>query len=145
MRAWWNAKPLEERRALIARRDPERIAATERRRSRTQQKQQSVLRSQARHPDRHAARQAVHRAVRRGDLVRLPCFCGNGRSEAHHPDYAKPLEIEWLCRSHHTLKHFEVHQDHDGRPASHPDGAAPVTRSRFTLDEIEAARREAGG
>ena len=29
-------------------------------------------------------------------------------------------------------------QAHDGRPASHPDGAAPITRSLFTTAEVEA-------
>lgn len=34
-----------------------------------------------------------------------------------------------------------IHQEHDGRPGSHPLGAAPATRTTFTLDEIEAARK----
>lgn len=33
-----------------------------------------------------------------------------------------------------------IHQEHDGRPASHPLGAAPATRRRFTIDEIEAGQ-----
>lgn len=28
------------------------------------------------------------------------------KSEAHHPDYSKPLEVVWYCRVH----HFEAHK-----------------------------------
>lgn len=46
----------------------------------------------------------VRRAVIDGKLIR-PSLCsrcgkppaGRGRIEAHHPDYALPLDIEWLC------------------------------------------------
>jgi hypothetical protein len=51
---------------------------------------------------------AVFHAVRRGDLVRQPCeVCGNPKSEAHHPDYARPLDVMWLCRSHHIQWHHK--------------------------------------
>lgn len=34
--------------------------------------------------------------------------CGKpGRIIAHHPDYSKPLEVEWLCRPCHALEHIE--------------------------------------
>jgi len=53
-------------------------------------------------PEKNAARNAVHAAIQRGDMVRRPCDqCGNPKSEAHHPDYSKPLEVVWLCRPHH--------------------------------------------
>lgn len=47
---------------------------------------------------------AVHRALRAGTLVRQACeVCGtsDGRIDAHHDDYAKPLDVRWLCRRHH--------------------------------------------
>lgn len=41
-------------------------------------------------------------AVQRGLLVRGPCaICGAEPVQAYHPDYAKPLEVVWLCRAHH--------------------------------------------
>jgi hypothetical protein len=45
-------------------------------------------------------------AVRSGRLVRKPCeVCGEPKSEGHHEDYHKPLEVVWLCRRHHKLAH----------------------------------------
>jgi hypothetical protein len=53
-----------------------------------------------------AARWAVHNAVKRGSLKRQPCIvCSSGEAEAHHSDYSKPLDVDWLCRKHHALWH----------------------------------------
>lgn len=53
------------------------------------------------------AQQAVYRAIKRGQLVRLPCeACGDTKkTDAHHDDYSKPLDIRWLCRSCHLRHH----------------------------------------
>jgi hypothetical protein len=32
----------------------------------------------------------------------------NNIGERHHPDYEKPLEIEWLCTKHHRAHHSEL-------------------------------------
>lgn len=60
-----------------------------------------------RHRDKHPlaakARAAVARAVRSGKLIRRSCrVCGNKKTTAHHEDYSKPLEVEWLCVTHHA-------------------------------------------
>lgn len=45
----------------------------------------------------------VSKAIRTGALTRKPCeICGAVRVEAHHRDYRKPLEVNWLCRKHHA-------------------------------------------
>lgn len=36
-----------------------------------------------------------------------------------------------------------IHQGHDGRPTTHPLGAAPMTKSVFSLDEVLRASRTA--
>ena len=55
------------------------------------------------------ARSEVAWAVRNGHLIREPCSqCGALKAEAHHEDYTKPLEVVWLCRSHHKLRHAEI-------------------------------------
>ena len=48
------------------------------------------------------ARKAIFKATRNGSIVRLPCFCGIKKTEAHHEDYSKPLDIQWLCKKHHV-------------------------------------------
>lgn len=54
------------------------------------------------------ARSDVNHAIRDGKLDRMPCVvCGNERSEGHHEDYSKPLDVIWLCRKHHR----EVHKN----------------------------------
>jgi hypothetical protein len=53
------------------------------------------------------ARSYLHVYVKRGKIIKAPCeICGSERSEAHHIDYTKPLEVHWLCRDH----HLELHQ-----------------------------------
>jgi hypothetical protein len=48
----------------------------------------------------------VARALRSGTLVRQPCeVCGDPKSQAHHDDYRKPLEVRWLCPTHHGQVH----------------------------------------
>lgn len=45
-------------------------------------------------------------ALKDGRLQRQPCKeCGRTDAIAHHPDYDKPLEVEWLCRPHHMKAH----------------------------------------
>lgn len=52
------------------------------------------------------ARHAVLRAIKNGVLVRQPCsVCGEKKSQAHHPDYGKPLSVVWLCTRHHQRTH----------------------------------------
>ena len=54
------------------------------------------------------ARRIVYENVRKGSLKKLPCKCGNPIVQAHHHDYTKPLEIEWLCKQCHTKVHIKV-------------------------------------
>lgn len=70
--------------------NPERIAAIGR----------------SREPHKAAASRAVQAAVKAGKIAKLPCeVCGAAKSEAHHPDYSKPLDVVWLCRKHHADAH----------------------------------------
>jgi len=64
------------------------------------------MRYKKKFPDRTSAHRAVQREVRAGRLVPQPCqWCGAVPAQAHHGDYAKPLEIEWLCHSCHRHAH----------------------------------------
>jgi hypothetical protein len=44
--------------------------------------------------------------IRIGRLLRQTCrVCGAERSEAHHPDYSEPTNVDWLCSLHHKEEH----------------------------------------
>lgn len=62
-----------------------------------------------RDPLKEYARVAVAAAIKRKELTRLPCEkCGNEKSEGHHENYTKPLEVVWLCKKHHVERHVEM-------------------------------------
>lgn len=55
------------------------------------------------------ARSIMNHAIRGGSLDRKNCQeCGNPKSEGHHSDYDKPLEVIWLCRKHHAELHKKL-------------------------------------
>ena len=59
-------------------------------------------------PEKIRPRQAIHAIIWQGKLIR-PTVCSTCNTEtfieAHHPDYGKPLEVIWLCRSCHRKLH----------------------------------------
>ena len=59
-----------------------------------------------RNPIKRAAHIATGNAIRDGRLVRQPCeVCGDKQAQAHHDDYSKPLDVRWLCTTHHAEWH----------------------------------------
>jgi hypothetical protein len=67
-------------------------------------------RRRERFPEKEAARKAVGRAVKNGTLVKRPCeLCQNPKVQAHHKDYSKPLDVQWLCfKCHREVGHDQV-------------------------------------
>ena len=56
---------------------------------------------------RSNARRATRRAIETGRLVRQPCeVCGAAKTEAHHDDYTRLFDVQWLCRLHHAQHHL---------------------------------------
>ena len=52
------------------------------------------------------ARSDLNHAIRDGKVKRLPCErCGHSKSQGHHSDYDKPLDVQWLCRDCHWQEH----------------------------------------
>lgn len=102
MRKWWASKTPEQRREMIARRDKDRVREQDRRkqaRRRTEGTPEQKLKI--------AARSEVRKALLRGDMVRGECEV-DGCTEtghAHHDDYARPLDVRWICRTHHDELH----------------------------------------
>lgn len=62
-----------------------------------------------RDPQKQRAGSMARNAVRSGKLVKMPCeVCGSTKVEMHHPDYTKPLLVQWLCKSHHEDAHHKT-------------------------------------
>jgi len=63
---------------------------------------------QRRNPVKRRAQYLMNQAIDRGDLVK-PAACESchetKRLEGHHPDYAQPLLVMWLCRNCHKAWH----------------------------------------
>lgn len=75
-----------------------------------------------RNPAARRARQVLHGALKRGE-VKKPTRCqakgcAKHKIEGHHPDYRRPIEVLWACRSHHRRLHagehiaLKAHVDH---------------------------------
>lgn len=55
---------------------------------------------------------AVYYALGVGHLTRQPCeICGSNNVHAHHADYARPLDVRWLCPICHGRLHAQVHYE----------------------------------
>lgn len=111
---------VDERRAVVERRDPEKVRAADRARYvRDKPKRRAAMdeyakanrervnaakkRWRERNPEKYAAHTVVGNALRSGKLVKQPCErCGAQKVHAHHDDYSKPLEVRWLCPLHHA-------------------------------------------
>ena len=53
------------------------------------------------------AKWQVRNYLKYGLLKKLSCVvCGREKSEAHHPDYNKQVDVIWLCRLHHKRLHM---------------------------------------
>jgi hypothetical protein len=80
-------------------------------------------------PDKKHAHITTGNAIRDGKLVRQPCeVCGKKKSEAHHEDYSKPLEVIWLCKKHHS--------EADKRRRERERRKMPVSANEPTVCEI---------
>ena len=95
-RHWSQKKTLDERRAMIANRNPETVRRAGR--SRYAKRKGTLV---------YVCNYTFNNAVRRGLLTCQPCkFCGRTENvHGHHDDYSKPLDVLWLCKNHHLLLH----------------------------------------
>ena len=76
---------------------------------------------------------AVRNAILSGRLIREPCSrCGADKTQAHHEDYSKPLDVVWLCLKCHKQRHRELRrQPGTYVPFPHPEGQKEVTLVRL--------------
>lgn len=88
-----NAEVCRSNQRLVRRMHPERV-------------RDAARMYKLRNPVATRATRKANYAISVGRLLREPCErCGATRSEAHHDDYSKPLDVRWLCRSCHCLHH----------------------------------------
>jgi hypothetical protein len=97
---------------LIKQQDPE-WAIKERERQRKKEEKRRVLGLVKKYTKgkyiRPTANNKMGNAVRSGKLIKLPCqVCGNQRTQGHHEDYSKPLDVVWLCTRHHADRHIHL-------------------------------------
>lgn len=60
------------------------------------------------------SRSVYGKARASGEITPGPCaVCGSLKTDGHHFDYLKPLEVVWLCRKHHAAVHRAM--DAEGR------------------------------
>lgn len=102
------------------------------------QRRKRALLGQRESPTLRWARHLVRTAIRSGVLAKGLCCeadetCSR-RIDGHHDDYAMPLEVRWLCRSHH-IRH---HRDHG--PGAHHDLTA---RERRRIEQELCLQRRA--
>ena len=91
----------------------ERYAEYERKRAQDPKRKANQQRYNSRvkdtHSDRYLARMMVRNALKSRRMKRLECeVCGDAITEAHHEDYARPLDVTWLCFTHHMERHGKV-------------------------------------
>lgn len=54
---------------------------------------------------RAAVRGLTKLAVMEGLITKSPCACGATNALAHHDDYGKPFDVDWLCGRCHAKRH----------------------------------------
>ena len=84
----------------------ERYQASEKGREKASQ---AKKRYQEKNPDKRAAHVILGNAVRDGRVIKPEscerCGTESARIHGHHHDYAKPLDVEWLCPQCHMEAH----------------------------------------
>jgi hypothetical protein len=56
--------------------------------------------------EKERVRNQTYKALLAGKIERQPCeVCGAAKVDAHHDDYRRPLDVRWLCHTHHMELH----------------------------------------
>lgn len=88
-------------------------------------------RYEEKYPEKSTAHTITRNAIRDGRLKTEPCVvCGNDKAEAHHEDYSRPLDVLWLCKFHHALRHRELNAIRRGEISSRSPSILDVVNRR---------------
>lgn len=88
----------------------ERIRVYDRERSKApnavKRRTQATKEWRKKNPEKYKAHNVLNNAVRGKKISKQPCcICGSEKTEAHHEDYSKPLNVIWVCSLHHHDLH----------------------------------------
>ena len=88
----------------------EKILEYDRQRFKKPERKEKVMKYQKKrreeYPEKERARRLINYRVRKGLIKKKHCeLCGEKKTEAHHDDYSKPLEVRWLCFKCHRKVH----------------------------------------
>lgn len=109
-----NKTPAERRKIFVEGRDKERVRRDDKARYHDNPERRADVAERTKkwrqdNPKARKAQSTVANALRSGALTRGPCELKDdtccGKMNAHHDNYDKPLEVRWLCRSHHMRHH----------------------------------------
>ena len=92
------------------------ILEYEKRRTQTKERREQLRRykrkSNLKFPGKRRARMKVASHLKNKRLIKQDCeTCGDKETEAHHPDYRKPLDVIWLCKKHHLQQHINYKEN----------------------------------
>ena len=95
------------------------------------------------YPEKARARSLLSNAVCDGKIIRPNkcslCLCENSKIEAHHPDYSRPYDVVWLCKSCHFVVHGRIKIHRERLNPETPKGDAIVQPSEETTREESEA------
>lgn len=78
------------------------------------------------HPKKYNAYRLLHSELVKGTIKQEPCIvCGDIKSEAHHDDYDRPLDVVWLCKICHKARHREIN-----------GGKSPSTKNTILPNQV---------
>ena len=100
---WFNS----EKGKAYRKKNKDKLFEAKKKYERTPKGRVALKRRRDKNPWKIRARKLLGRAVSSGVIKKLPCEkCGVIEDvHGHHEDYSKPLEVNWLCRQHHTEEH----------------------------------------
>lgn len=92
------------------------------------------------YPEKARARSLLSNAICDGLIIRPTqcslCLSSNGMIEAHHPDYSKPFEVVWVCKSCHFMVHNRIKHHRDRLSEKTAKADATVKTCEETAREI---------